>query len=181
MLKKLLFLFTNLDNHAMERSKILILLLLFTVSDAYSQQLSNQVFLPAAGVSYKGGISYSQTMGETAVELVSSTDYVLTQGFQQPRLKATIIKEIDGNGVKVYPNPVIDYVDVELFGDKARTFIITIVNISGTIIHSDNLSFGEKFWHIQEIPVTNLVRGFYLVRVTSKDGVISRTFKIEKM
>lgn len=164
-----------------ERSKILFLVILFIVTDAFSQQLSHQVVLPAAGVILTGGISYSQTIGETAVEIISSPDFLLTQGFQQPRLR--ILPEINtnGNGVKVYPNPVIDYVDVELFGEKARSFRITIININGTIVHSEDLSFEEKFWHIQEIAVTSLIRGLYFVRVVSKDGVISRSFKIEKM
>jgi len=30
-------------------------------------------------------IEYSQTIGETAVETVSSAGFILTQGFQQPR------------------------------------------------------------------------------------------------
>lgn len=164
-----------------EKSKILFLAVFFIVTDAYSQQLSMQVIVPTAGVILSSGFNYSQTVGEAAVEIISSTDYVLTQGFQQPPIRFIQIQPNKGNGVNVYPNPAVDYVKVELFGDIAREFRISIINITGTIVHSDDLSFGEKFWHVQEIPVSGLVRGFYFVRVLSTDGVISRTFKIEKM
>lgn len=164
-----------------EKSKILFLVLFFIVTEAYSQQLSMQVIVPTAGVVLSSGYNYSQTIGEAAVEIVSSNDYILTQGFQQPPIKVIQRNDKNGNGVNVYPNPVVDYVNVELFGDIPREFRISIVNITGTIVYSEDLRFGEKFWHLQEIVVSGLVRGFYFVRVLSKDGVISRTFKIEKM
>jgi hypothetical protein len=180
MLKNILFLTDKKNYYVIEKRKFFILVVFFIVTDAHSQQLSMQVIVPTAGVILSSGYNYSQTIGEAAVEIVSSTDYVLTQGFQQPPVKFIDIQH-NGNGVNVYPNPAVDYVKVELFGDIAREYRISIINITGTIVHSDDLIFGEKFWHVQEIPVSDLVRGFYFVRVLSKDGVISRTFKIEKM
>ena len=71
------------------KTRVFILLLLFSVANCLGQQLSNQVLVPAAGTATAGVISYSQSVGETAVELMSSSDYVLTQGFQQPGIKET--------------------------------------------------------------------------------------------
>jgi hypothetical protein len=163
------------------KSKILFLLIFFTVTNAYSQHLSHQVLVPAAGVILSGGYDYSQTIGESAVELAGSDYYLLTQGFQQPKMKLAVVNILNGNGVKVYPNPVVDFVDVELWGENPRDFRVSVININGTIVHSEDLKFLQNFWHVLEIPVSGLVRGFYIVRVLSKDGVIYRTFKIEKM
>jgi hypothetical protein len=163
------------------KGKTFLLVLLFSGTNAFTQQLSHQVFLSAAGVSSSLGITYSQTIGETAVELFSSTDYVLTQGFQQPRLILLPGNPPKGNGINAYPNPVVDFVNVEFFGEKARAFRITVININGTIVYTEDLNFGERYWHLQEIPVTSLARGLYFIRVVSTDGVISRSFKIEKM
>jgi hypothetical protein len=163
------------------RAIIVLILILFSVTVAKTQQLSHQVLLPAAGVIYTGGISYSQTIGEEAVELFISPDYILTQGFQQPRL--TLLPGVAplGTGVKAYPNPAKDFINIELFGEKGRSFRISVSNISGSIVYSSDLCFDSKYWYIQEIPIISLSNGLYIVQVASLDGVIRRIFKIEKM
>jgi hypothetical protein len=163
------------------RGKILLFLIIFSEATVFTQQLSHQVLLPAAGVIYTGGMSYSQTIGETAVEMISSTDFILTQGFQQPGLKFLPGTQPQGNGVKAYPNPAIDFVNIELFGESERSFRITVSNLSGTIVFSEDLHFTEKYWHLEEIPVGHLTRGLYFIQVISRDGAIIRSFKIEKM
>ena len=43
------------------------------------------------------------------------------------------------------------------------------------------MNFNDKFFLIQPMAVSKLRYGFYFVRVASDDGIINRTFKIEKM
>jgi hypothetical protein len=163
------------------RGTILFVLILFSWTKAFPQQLSHQVLLPAAGVIYTGGITYSQTIGETAVELFSSSGYFLTQGFQQPGFLMLPGVQPSGTGVKAYPNPVTDFVNVEFFGETGRSFRITISNISGITVYSKDLSFENGYWYIQEIPVSHLSSGLYFIVVVSKDGVLRRAFKVEKI
>ena len=59
-------------------------------------------------------------MGETAVEIIGSSDFILTQGFQQPGMKISSEIKPEGNGVEVYPNPATDYINIKFFGDDAR-------------------------------------------------------------
>ena len=160
--------------------KVLILLLLFSWAEGFSQQLSHQVLVPAAGLITTGTINYSQTIGETAVEIMSS-GFILTQGFQQPGMLNTGDTPPAGTGVNVYPNPATDFVNVKLFGDVARKFRIEIINISGTTVSSTTMDFITQYYYIQQIDVSRLAIGFYFVRVTSDDSIIKRTFKIEKM
>ncbi|MGQ9621232.1 MAG: T9SS type A sorting domain-containing protein [Bacteroidales bacterium] len=157
----------------------IVLLLIFV--NVNSQQLSHQVLLPGANVVLSGGISYSQTIGETAVEIIGDFDHVLTQGFQQPRLKITIGEPPRGNGVKVYPNPAADYINVELFGETSRSFCLSIININGQKVYSDEIEFTGSHWYIREVSLCNFAKGFYFIRINSKDTLINRTFKIEKM
>lgn len=163
------------------RTNVLVLFLLVSWTPMLSQQLSHQVLVPVAGVSSNGTINYSQTIGETAVVIIGCSDYTFTQGFQQPCLKFS--KEIPppGNGIKVYPNPVTDILNIELFGEKARTFRIELITISGMMIKSEKIDFSGAYWKLQEIAVDNLSKGLYFVRIISDDGVINRTFKIDKM
>jgi len=158
---------------------VLFLIVPWTI--AVSQQLSHQVLVPLAGVANGGGISYSQTVGETAVVVVGCYDYVLTQGFQQPSVKIKSEVRPDGTGVKVYPNPVTDFVTIEMYGERAKTIRIDIINITGRIVYSDTKIFDADFWYKDRHNVEDLLRGLYLVRVSANDGMLDRVFKIEKL
>jgi len=158
-----------------------LLILLFSWANGFSQQLSHQVLVPAAGLTTTGAISYSQTIGETATEIISNSGFVFTQGFQQPSVKISPENLPEGNGVDVYPNPATDFISIKLFGDVPRKFKIDIINIAGTVVSSLTLKFIDKYFLIQPMEVAKLKYGFYFVRVASDDGMISRTFKIEKM
>ncbi len=147
----------------------------------FSQSLSHQVLVPVAGVSSSGSISYSQTIGETAVEIIHCSDYEFTQGFQQPSIKFVPVIFPEGNGVDVYPNPAFDNITVRLFGSTSREFLIEIISITGKVVLSEKQSFPENFYLEKVIPVKDYYRGFYFVRILSTDRVINRTFKIEKL
>ena len=162
-------------------TKVLLLILLLSWTKGYPQQLSHQVLVPAAGLATSGEINYSQTIGETAVELIGSAGFQLTQGFQQPGIKITPDIIPEGTGVDVYPNPATDYVNVKLFGDVARKLRIEVINITGMVVKSITIDFTDKYYYIEQIEVATFKYGFYFIRVTSNDGRISRVFKIEKM
>jgi hypothetical protein len=161
-------------------TKVLILLL-FSWANGFSQQLSHQVLVPAAGLTTTGKLSYSQTIGETATEIISNAGFVFTQGFQQPGVKISPEIQPEGDGVDVYPNPATDFISIKLFGDVPRKFKIDIINIAGTVVSSLTMNFNDKFFLVQPMEVSKLKYGFYFVRVASDDGIINRTFKIEKM
>lgn len=160
-----------------------VLILFFFISGVKisAQELALQVLVPVAGVTSTSSLSYSQTIGEAAVEVISSSDYVLTQGFQQPGIKISRENPPPGNGVRVYPNPVTDFVTIELFGEKTREFRIEFFTISGIMLQVENLEFKNQYWHIQPFSVENYSKGLFFIRIISKDGVINRIFKIEKI
>jgi hypothetical protein len=137
--------------------------------------------VPVAGLAATGSVNYSQTIGETAIVIVSSGDFLFTQGFQQPGIKRSPENPPAGSGVKVYPNPVSDYLTIELFGTESRTFRIEIINFRGTIVFSEKKVMTDQYWYREPYYVEELIRGLYLVRIISEDGIINQTFKIEKI
>jgi hypothetical protein len=162
-------------------TKVFILLLLSFWTTTSGQQLSHQVLVPAAGTAIAGSLNYSQSIGETAVETVDGSGFVLTQGFQQPAMIFSDVIPHVGTGVDVYPNPATHFVSIKLFGDSSRKFRIEMISITGRIVNSMELEFITKYYHIQQLDVSRLTNGFYFVRVTSEDSKINRIFKIEKM
>jgi len=157
------------------------LLLVGAGTNLFSQGLSNQVIVPMAGLQSSTKVHYSQTVGEAAVEVIGCTEYVFTQGFQQPGIKMVNENLPPGNGIKVYPNPVFDFVNIEMFGNGTRTFLIDFINISGTIIRSEKFEFKDQYWFCQHFSVEKYSRGLFLIRIKSTDGLINRVFKIEKL
>ena len=110
----------------MKKTLIPVFILIVSWTDAMSQELSSQVLVPLASVVYDWKGSYSQTVGEPVIEMVRYFDNVLTQGFQQPSVKVPKYDTIDGTGIKIYPNPVTDYMIIELYGERAKTILIEI-------------------------------------------------------
>jgi len=160
---------------------ILVLGILSFPATVFSQQLSHQVLVPMAGIASGGGLNYSQTIGETAVEIVGCSEYLFTQGFQQPGIKFTYENQPPGTGVNVYPNPVTDFLTIELFGESSRAFRIDIINVTGTVVLSIRKVFSDRFWYREAQDMEDLMRGFYVVRIMSDDRLINRIFKIEKL
>lgn len=174
------FIFDLPDKRIMNKgTTIFILILLLSAGNCYSQQLSSQVLLPAAGDTASGSITYSQSIGETAVEIISNSGFILTQGFQQPVM--ILVPEHKGIEVNVYPNPAKDFITVRLYGDEARKFKVEIISITGKISTTKTLEFASKYYYEEPFVISGLSEGFYFVRVTSSDGVVKRIFKFEKM
>jgi len=164
------------------RTKVVFIIFLFSYTGLYAQRLSQQVMVPAAGILVKNGINYQQTIGETAVELFRQSGNDLTQGYQQPRYeKPTGGGNNMGNGVQVYPNPAIEFIEIKLFGDSARKFRIEMINFAGTVIKTGTLDFSSSYNYIERWDAGAFKPGFYIMRVVSDDGIINRSFKIEKM
>ena len=60
------------------------------------------------------------TLGEIAIETISSEDFMLTQGFHQPSLGIISITENPHSRISIYPNPTTDFLNLELieFNDE---------------------------------------------------------------
>lgn len=163
------------------RITIFLFFIILPATAGLSQHISHQVLVPAAGLASASGVSYSQTVGETAVEIERTSGYILTEGFQQPGMKFINDTEPEGTGVKVYPNPFFDEITIELFGETGMAFKIEIANITGKVVFSEMKVFYDKFWYREPQNVSGLIRGFYIVRVTCENPMMNRTFKIEKI
>lgn len=146
-----------------------------------AQGLSHQVLVPAASTWQGEQYTISQTVGEPVVTYLPGENWELTQGFQQPLNveKGIFIKQ--GNGALVYPNPVSDYLKIEMFGTESIEYHITIFSIDGSIYFRKDYSCIGRFDRIETLNVKEFKRGMYFVRVETTPRKIEKTFKIEKM
>ena len=157
---------------------VFLTLFLLSGGRAEAQHLSHQVLVPAAGTAICSSAHLSQSIGESAITLLSSEMNDLTQGFQQPRVRLIPLDQPQGSGVKAYPNPATECLNIELYGESARSYSIVLMDLSGRIVYTSELDFSDSYWHVHNIPVRQYVKGFYLARVRCSKGLIDRTFKI---
>jgi hypothetical protein len=78
-------------------------------------------------------------------------------------------------GVKIYPNPVHDLINVEFQSEKTAKVKMTITTLLGKtlLVQNTNCSQGKN---LIRIPVTNISRGVYLLCVQNEHS--TQTFKI---
>lgn len=165
-----------------------IVLVLFC-SYTFSQKeynLSHQVLVPAGNLVTLTGMTYQQTVGETAVEVSLPDYYNISQGFQQPRfIPAKSLPVREGNGVDFFPNPVTEANShmfyVRMYGILARHYRITVISLIGSLMYTKELDLSADHDFIQEISISHFGNGIFIATVISADGVINRSFKIEKL
>lgn len=165
----------------MQKRGIFVILFLTGIVCLRSQELSHQVLVPLASTWHGELYHISQSVGEPMVQYLPGEQWELTQGFQQPSMVYELTIKPQGNGIKVYPNPVSDHLKLEMFGDEQVEYHITIFTIDGTIYLRKSYQCDSHYWRNEVIDFRNFKRGLYFVRVESSPERISRIFKIEKM
>ncbi len=166
----------------MQQRGIFIFVLLITLmAECFSQGVSHQVLVPLASIADAGNVNVSQTAGEPMVEGLYDIDYDLTQGFHQPGIDLSRPVPPEGNGVEVYPNPVVDILKIELFGVDEADFEIFLFGLNGAVYYKRTISCSRDYWRIESIDLSHYKRGMYFVGIKTRDNRISRLFKIEKM
>jgi len=164
-------------------------LLVFCVSCfCYSQDLKQNVIASAGGVDKTEKISFEWTLGEYAVETITTAKNVYTQGFHQPVL---IVKSyhsppkpgpadnlLSGYKVLLAPNPAQSFVNVYIGAKESEKFSLSLYDMNGRKIQSKLVS-GTDF--SVRIEMSQLSSGIYLMYVRNDAGTMIRSFKIIKV
>lgn len=163
--------------------KYLSLILGFSLLSAivFSQNtLINRVV--ASGGDYVEGINYrlSYTVGDLIVKKMTSSNMYLTTGFQQTWALSVGVDNLEElSVVKVFPNPVNDFVRLDLRSVEPGEISIEIFSITGTIIKKLKIE-GPFNGRIVEINMSEINPGLYLMRVSSGNGRLNRAIRLIK-
>lgn len=124
--------------------------------------------------SEKGSLSWS--LGEPISFYIISENGCLTQGFQQPHIVVTAIKDhitIDYK-IKVFPNPVHSNLTIRIEGYDFTHFSFKLFDGMGRIIRDENIQGSST-----KLTVSQLVPSLYYLKVY-KQGIEVKTFKVVK-
>ncbi len=150
-------------------------------SFAFSQNsLINRVV--ASGGDYTAGTNYrlTYTVGELIVKKMTSSGINLTTGFQQTwNLSVGIDDTQEYQGINVFPNPVSDFIRLDLRSTEHNEIFVEILSITGTIVKT--LKFEGPFnGRIEEIDMSGIKSGLYLMRVSSGNRKFNRAIRLIK-
>ena len=82
--------------------------------------------------------------------------------------------ETDILNIKLYPNPAVSYVDLELSLQKAESITIQLLNNAGQVVHTKT-EFGTSGQNTFTIDLSNFANGLYYVSISSTEGKFTKT------
>ena len=116
------------------------------------------------------------TLGEIAIETISSEDFMLTQGFHQPSLGIISITENPHSRISIYPNPTTDFLNLELIEFNDEYVLVNILDLSGKKIYAELVATNAGK---HQINTTFLNLGSYLLEIVGEKQ--KDIFKIQKL
>lgn len=136
--------------------------------------------LASSGAHFTGtNASLSWTIGEVMIETVSGTNNILTQGFHQPGVQATIIEEVLPGHIKIniFPNPATESITVNLENNILK-LNVELYDMMGKLLISKEI---EPLQSSFVVNVKDLANAGYLLRIHSEDKKYNATYKIQKV
>jgi len=176
---------------AISRSKKLLIAIgcFLLASQIFGQEIRRSVFASGGDELQGEEITLSMTIGETFTETLNYDFFILSQGFQQGILskkgknneKSEQISSTQDFlnselSVRIYPNPANDIFYVQLQNNVNEDLNMDIFNICGVKIQSKQLKSD-----IEQIDISNLAAGCYLVRIYNSNNSNIQSFKLYKI
>lgn len=135
-----------------------------------------------AGDYYTGNeITLSWSIGEGIIETFYNNEITLTQGFQQPCIKVSLVEESEISHdiqISVSPNPTKDIINIQFIGKKNTHLLMELYDLSGKLL----IRKTQKGLTIAEnIDLSGFSSNMFILRIIDKTGILVRTYKIQKI
>ncbi len=120
---------------------------------------------------YTAGIYYARVFGYNNANN-ATVCYTLKVQLGTASLIEQNTPEITQTGLlKIYPNPVTDFVNVSVLGNIDRQSVVNVIDVNGNIVMSTKLNS-----NIQRINVAALPKGVYMLRLNNGTNKLSSKF-----
>lgn len=150
-----------------------------------AQNLGPSIIAADGGVAKSAAISLDWTLGEFAVETISTTKNLYTQGFHQPILTVKsfhsppqpVHVEKSHLNIVLFPNPVQSYVTVSIGATEHQSMSLSLFDLNGKELLTRQ-AIGKTL--SVRIEMGRYKSGVYLLDIRDKSGSMVRAFKIVK-
>lgn len=159
-------------------SSFLILVLLFS-NKSYAQEINSTVLSSAGKAITSADITLSYTVGESIATVKTNSNGTLIQGFEQPKLDTISVSVAENNlsyPIKIYPNPTIGPVNIEIETTQNIDWVVSIYNIQSKLMASYPIILGHNSISIHQLPTAS-----YILIISNKNGTKLSSHIIEKI
>ena len=73
------------------------------------------------------------------------------------------------SGMKIYPNPASDAVNITFSSEESADAVVSVMNLMGQTVYTSNVSMHEGY-NMVNVPVKQLGAGVYMVNIKSNKG-----------
>lgn len=160
---------------------LLLLLVTLVTLGVKAQSLEPELISPAGGTIQLDEIRMDWTLGDLAVETLTTPGGLLTEGFLQPQLKVervTSVAVVSGYQVTLSPNPTLRSIFLEAESEQQEDLRIELVDPSGRPL--GNWRWAAPFDRY-EVDMSALPTATYFVRLFQADGRLVDTWKVIKI
>ena len=157
---------------------IFTLIALFILSTSFGQVALRKSSLSAGGGSATAGNLYMvYALGELGVQEADAGSVHLSEGFVGPDITAIVGIEDYGvlEGLKVFPNPVRDNLQISL--PDIKTYEVHIFDLTGQEIFNRNIDNDDR----ASYNISNFKSGVYLLVIVDRSDKLSATVKLQKL
>ncbi len=142
----------------------------------FSQIAIEQSSISSGGTSSSNGtVSMIYSIGEVAVNEISSGNIHISEGFISSKILNTlgVINYSLLENIQIYPNPTIDFVNIN-FGEF-DTYTISIFNNLGEELKTIKTNKDKE-----QVSFENYATGVYIILIKNSEKQLYKTFKLIK-
>jgi len=121
-----------------------------------------------------GWIQGVSTFGSTTLNSAGDRDIYIARTTMED-LTATENPFIDESNISIFPNPSNGRFNLTIDGFEAETLNISIMDVTGRILHSETLDISGQSVYQNQFDIANrTTTGLYFVRIASAEKVITK-------
>ncbi|MCX7551564.1 T9SS type A sorting domain-containing protein [Xanthomarina sp. F2636L] len=158
------------------KTQTTFILLFGFVLGTFAQNIDKQVVASAGSTNSNSNYQLTSTVGEPVIGLKAATVNI-NQGFLagvNSNATLTVEELIESKTIKIYPNPVTDIVNISI-PDNNENVRVVIYNAIGKQVGKYTINKA-----LQNLNLSHLSGGMYLVQLHFTDTTNSKSFKIIK-
>lgn len=158
------------------KKNLLFLFACCVLNFSIAQSLSPEV-ISTAGTSFSNSSSILEwTLGEPVTSTLSNSSTILSQGFHQPNLLVTTIDNAVTNySLTLFPNPTVDFVQLQIQNLANEIILIDLFTIEGKLLQSQQINSSANL----QIDMSNYHSGTYLLSLKNNSDKI-KSYQIIK-
>lgn len=162
------------------------LVLLFYALIYSNTSLSQSVFSSSKGKLQSQELVVYWTVGETIISTITG-EKNFTQGFNQPLIECCPVQDVElveeqlqtsfhDSDFILYPNPVAEYLNIEINIPNDNMCYTSIYNTTGKLIQHDQQKWSSKQKVFKKIDVSYFEAGQYFIRIYNDDFSSTKKF-----